>query len=50
MANYSSTTYSFGDVDCTFMHPGVGVHQVNGEERLNLMIVDDAIPAGSKLY
>lgn len=31
MANYSSTTYSFGDVDCTFMHPGVGVHQVNGE-------------------
>ena len=26
------------------------VHEVNGEERLNLMIVDDNIPAGAKLY
>lgn len=26
------------------------VHQVNGEERLSLMIVDDKIPAGAKLY
>ena len=26
------------------------VHQENGEERLNLMIVDDCIPAGAKLY
>ncbi len=26
------------------------VHNVDGEERLNLMIVDDTIPAGSKLY
>ena len=26
------------------------VHQENGEEKLNLMIVDDSIPAGSKLY
>ena len=25
------------------------VHQVNGEEKLNLVIVDDAIPAGAKL-
>ena len=31
MANYSSTTYSFADVDVTFTHPAVGVHQVNGE-------------------
>lgn len=31
MANYSSTTYSFADVDVVFTHPGVGVHQVNGE-------------------
>lgn len=28
---YSSTTYSFADVDVTFIHPSVGVHQVNGE-------------------
>lgn len=26
------------------------VHTENGEEKLNLMIVDDSIPAGSKLY
>jgi len=26
------------------------VYQENGEERLNLMIVDDNIPAGAKLY
>jgi methionine--tRNA ligase beta chain len=26
------------------------VHEVNGEEKLNLIIVDDNIPAGSKLY
>ena len=26
------------------------VHEVNGEEGLNLMIVDDNIPAGAKLY
>ena len=26
------------------------VHQENGEERLNLMIVDDCIPARAKLY
>lgn len=26
------------------------VHQINGEEQLNLMIVDDKIPAGAKLY
>ena len=26
------------------------VHMVNGEEKLNLMIVDDKIPAGAKLY
>lgn len=31
MANYSSTTYSFGDCEVTFTHPAVGVHQVNGE-------------------
>lgn len=26
------------------------VHAVNGEERLNLVMLDDAIPAGAKLY
>ncbi len=26
------------------------VHEVNGEERLNLVMVDDKIPAGAKLY
>ena len=26
------------------------VYEVNGEERLHLMIVDDNIPAGAKLY
>ncbi len=26
------------------------VHSVNGEERLNLIMVDDKIPAGAKLY
>ena len=26
------------------------IHKENGEEKLNLMIVDDSIPAGSKLY
>ena len=25
------------------------VHKVDGEERLNLLMVDDAIPAGAKL-
>lgn len=31
MANYESTTYSFADCDIIFTHPGVGVHQVNGQ-------------------
>ena len=26
------------------------IHNVNGEEKLNLLIVDDSIPAGAKLY
>lgn len=26
------------------------IHEVDGEERLNLLMVDDAIPAGAKLY
>ena len=26
------------------------IHTVNGEERLNLVMLDDAIPAGAKLY
>lgn len=26
------------------------IHEVNGEERLNLLMVDDKIPAGAKLY
>ena len=26
------------------------IHNVNGEEKLNLVMVDDAIPAGAKLY
>ena len=26
------------------------VHTVNGEEKLNLVMLDDAIPAGAKLY
>lgn len=26
------------------------IHEVDGQERLNLLMVDDAIPAGSKLY
>ena len=26
------------------------VHEVDGEERLNLLMLDDAIPAGAKLY
>ena len=26
------------------------VHKEDGEEKLNLMIVSDAIPAGAKLY
>jgi methionine--tRNA ligase beta chain len=26
------------------------IHEENGEQKLNLMIVDDSIPAGSKLY
>ena len=26
------------------------IHEVDGRERLNLLMVDDAIPAGSKLY
>ena len=25
------------------------VHSVNGEEKLNLIMIDDAIPAGAKL-
>ena len=25
-------------------------HNVNGEEKLNLVMLDDAIPAGAKLY
>ena len=26
------------------------IHSEEGEERLNLLMVDDAIPAGAKLY
>jgi len=26
------------------------VHQERGEERLNLLMLDDSIPAGAKLY
>ena len=26
------------------------IHSVNGEEKLNLVMLDDAIPAGAKLY
>ena len=26
------------------------IHNVNGEEKLNLLMVDDHIPAGAKLY
>ena len=26
------------------------IHTVNGEEKLNLVMLDDAIPAGAKLY
>ena len=26
------------------------IHEVNGEERLNLVMLSDAIPAGAKLY
>ena len=26
------------------------IHEEEGEERLNLLMVDDAIPAGAKLY
>ena len=26
------------------------LHNVNGEEKLNLVMLDDAIPAGAKLY
>ena len=26
------------------------IHNVNGEEQLNLVMLDDAIPAGAKLY
>ena len=26
------------------------VHELDGEERLNLLMVDDNIPAGAKLY
>ena len=26
------------------------IYEINGEEKLHLMIVDDSIPAGSKLY
>ena len=26
------------------------IHQVNGEEKLNLVMLDDSIPAGAKLY
>ena len=26
------------------------LHTVNGEEKLNLLMVDDHIPAGAKLY
>ncbi|MBR4262551.1 MAG: methionine--tRNA ligase subunit beta [Bacilli bacterium] len=26
------------------------VHEVNGEEKLNLLMVDESIPAGAKLY
>ena len=26
------------------------IHQEEGQERLNLLMVDDAIPAGAKLY
>jgi tRNA-binding protein len=26
------------------------IHNVNGEEKLNLVMLDDAIPAGAKLY
>ena len=27
-----------------------GIHNVGGEEKLNLVMLDDAIPAGAKLY
>lgn len=26
------------------------IHNVNGEEKLNLVMLDDAIPGGAKLY
>ena len=26
------------------------IHNVNGEEKLNLVMLDDAIPVGAKLY
>ena len=26
------------------------IHNVNGEEKLNLVMLDDSIPAGAKLY
>lgn len=26
------------------------IHNVNGEEQLNLVMLDDTIPAGAKLY
>ena len=26
------------------------IHNINGEEKLNLVMLDDAIPAGAKLY
>ena len=26
------------------------IHNVNGEEKLNLVMLDDAIPIGAKLY
>lgn len=28
----------------------LAIHNVNGEEKLNLVMLDDAIPAGAKLY
>ena len=26
------------------------IHNVNGEEKLNIVMLDDTIPAGAKLY
>ena len=35
--------------DCTGTDRSA-VHQINGEEKLNLIMVSDEIPAGAKLY